>query len=273
MGIAGPVYAAHQQGRATDAQTRAAAEANAEARRQFDLNRADTAPYRSVGTGALGLLAQLYGIGVPATQGEFDEQAYLAANPDVARDPYFATRAKEHYEQHGAAEGRQAHYSGGTAAIAAGAPNMSVFTESPDYQFNLAENQKALDRSLASRGRALSGAGVREGLRYASGMASNEFGSFYNRLANLAGLGQAGVAQSGAAGLNAANTIGANTIGAANARASGYQNVGQIFQNASANTANNVALFSQLWGGGGRYSNSSGYAGAGSYNGGGLRVV
>ena len=78
MGIAGPIYAARQQRRATDAQTRAAEDANAEQRRQFDLTREDTRPYREVGVGALSRLTGLYGVQM------FDEAAYLRNNPDVA---------------------------------------------------------------------------------------------------------------------------------------------------------------------------------------------
>lgn len=103
-----------------------------------------------------------------------------------------------------------------------GKPDMSVFFESPDYQFNLAEGQKAMDRSLAARGRALSGAGVREGVRYASGMASREYGAFVDRLLQQAGLGSTGIGASASAGANTANMVGNAAMNAANARGSAY---------------------------------------------------
>jgi hypothetical protein len=132
------------------------------------------------------------------------------------------------------------------ASGAAGSPNMSVFFESPDYQFNLAEGQKAIDRSLAARGRTLSGAGVKEGIRYASGMASNEYGNFYNRLANLAGIGQAATNSTAAAGANAANNISQNHLFSAQARANGYMNTGQAVNNGVQGGLQNYMLYQYL---------------------------
>jgi hypothetical protein len=98
------------------------------------------------------------------------------------------------------------------------------FFQSPGYQFNLAEGQKAIDRSLAARGKSLSGAGVKEGIRYASGMASREYGSFVDRLLASAGLGTTGAAASANAGTNSAAMVGNASMNAGNARASGYAN-------------------------------------------------
>jgi len=36
----------------------------------------------------------------------FDEASYLAANPDVAKDPYYSQNAAQHYVEHGRGEGR-----------------------------------------------------------------------------------------------------------------------------------------------------------------------
>jgi hypothetical protein len=55
------------------------------------------------------------------------------------------------------------------------------FQQSPGYQFQLSEGQKALDRSLAARGLGLSGAGVKEGIRYATGLASQDYNNYFNQ--------------------------------------------------------------------------------------------
>lgn len=102
--------------------------------------------------------------------------------------------------------------------------DMTPFTQSPGYQFNLAQGQQAIDRSLAARGKSLSGQGVKEGIRYASGLASNEFGPFYDRLLASAGLGTTGAAASANAGANMASNVGNASMAAGNARASGYAN-------------------------------------------------
>lgn len=182
----------------------------AESQRQFDLVRADTAGQRAIGDSAINRLGRLYGLNTSAPQ--------PAAAPAYGFDPmlgYFPTSAPQ-----------------AAAPTPQAGPDMSAFTESPDYQFNLAEGQKAIDRSLAARGKGLSGAAVREGVRYASGMASNEFGNFYNRLAGLAGLGQAGINTSANAGANSASTIANANANAGAARSSAYMTGAQGVNNA-----------------------------------------
>lgn len=173
--------------------------------RQYDQTRQDFGQQRAIGGGATSLLSRLYGISTPGTPGEFDSQAYLAANPDVAASDWFRGNPEAHYQQYGQAEGRQAVYNGATPATQGGAPDMTAFTESPDYQFNLQQGQQAIDRSLAARGRTLSGAGVKEGVRYASGLASGQYSDYTNRLMQIAGLGSAATSATAGAGANMAN--------------------------------------------------------------------
>lgn len=110
----------------------------------------------------------------------------------------------------------------GMAGGTPGKPDMSVFFESPDYQFNLNEGQKAIDRSAAARGGLLSGGAVREGARYASGLASREYSNFVDRLMQQAGLGATGIGASASAGANTAGMVGNAAINGANARGSAY---------------------------------------------------
>lgn len=71
------------------------------------------------------------------------------------------------------------------------------FESDPGYQFRLSEGQKALERSLASRGLSQSGAALKAAQEYGQGLASQTYQDAYNRylaqnsqLANLAGMGQ-----------------------------------------------------------------------------------
>jgi hypothetical protein len=85
------------------------------------------------------------------------------------------------------------------------------FTETPGYQFRLAEGIKAIDRSAAAKGVLFSGRQVKDVQRYGEGLASNEFANFQNRLYDISGLGlSAGSAQSGIQ--PNINTGGANAI-------------------------------------------------------------
>jgi hypothetical protein len=237
---------AHSAGKAAKAGSKAADQASAEQARQYDQTREDFAPYREVGAGALSQLAKLYGIASPGAGGFFSEQQYLALNPDVAADPWASKNAKEHWDRFGRFSGHKSGMVGGTPGNPGGAPDNSGFFQSPDYQFNLDQGQQAIDRSLAARGKSLSGAGVKEGVRYASGMASQEFGNFYNRLANLAGIGQSSTGSTAAAGANAANNIGQNHLFAGQSRANGYMQAGQAINNGVQGGISNYMLSQYL---------------------------
>jgi hypothetical protein len=253
------VYGSRQAGKAAQ---RGADSATAESARQFDLIRGDTAGLRSTQSSALDTLASLYGWAPPSQAQFNDSGRELVMSqggiPTVdaqryANDPAYkyawdktleAERANPLWRR----QDQSTFYAKATDAdwnrindlmarnladyraqnpqaptgAGSGTPNMGAFFTSPDYQFNLGEGQKAIDRSLASRGRALSGAGVKEGERFASGLASREYGSFVDRLLAAAGLGTTGTSISANAGMNSAGQIGAAQINAGNARASAY---------------------------------------------------
>lgn len=64
------------------------------------------------------------------------------------------------------------------------------FMTGPDYQFRMNEGVRAMDSSAAQRGMLLSGNQLRSLQEYGQGMASSEFGNYYNRMAGIAGLSQ-----------------------------------------------------------------------------------
>jgi hypothetical protein len=107
------------------------------------------------------------------------------------------------------------------------------FETSPGYQFRMDEGIKAFDRSASAKGQLSSGGTGKALTRYAQGVASDEFGSYASRLAQLAGAGQQATGSTAAAGASTASNI-SNTLmagakmqgnaiqNAATARASGY---------------------------------------------------
>ncbi len=123
---------------------------------------------------------------------------------------------------------------------------MSGFIASPDYQFNLAEGQNAVDRSAAARSGLLSGRAVKEGQRVATGIASREYGSYVQRLMQQAGLGAQGVSTSAGAGLTTAANIGDASMAAGNARASSYLGAGESVNNAVQGGVANLLLSKYL---------------------------
>jgi len=132
-----------------------------------------------------------------------------------------------------------------TASSTAG-PDMSAFFTSPDYQFNLQEGQKAIDNSAAARGGLLSGAAVKAGERYASGLASREYSSFVDRLMQQAGLGSTGIGMSASAGANASNNISNAYINNGANRANAYLTGANAINNGLQGTASNLLLMKYL---------------------------
>ena len=113
------------------------------------------------------------------------------------------------------------------------ADTSAILKNDPSYQFRLKQGQQQLDRSSAARGMGYSGAQIKAAQDYGQGMASTEFGNYYNRLAGLAQGGQQAAGSMAQAGgqyaNNASNTFGnlsnaqTGILGQqANARASGY---------------------------------------------------
>lgn len=113
------------------------------------------------------------------------------------------------------------------------------FQTDPGYQFRFEEGMRALDRGAAARGGLLSGGYGRRAIRYGQDYASNEYSNVYNRIANIAGLGQ--VANSSAANAalyggaamgRAAADSGINSaygaIGRGNAAANAINQLGQV---------------------------------------------
>lgn len=221
-------YSARQGAKA---QQRGADASTAELARQYDQTREDFAPWRNTGTQALNALNRLFGFGTEPSGGYFSEQLYLQQNPDVAADPWASKNAQEHWERFGRFEGRQSPLVGGTPGTPAGAPDMSGFFASPDYNFRRTEGMRGIENSFAARGGAQSGNALRALTEFNSNLAAGEFGNYFNRLAGLAGVGQTATNQTASYGAQAAQGAAQNHLYAGNARASGiagqYNALGQ----------------------------------------------
>lgn len=237
--------AAKEQGKAADQQV-------AESQRQYDTTRADYAPWRAAGTGALGKLSQAYGIETPGTT---DWGAYVQANPDAlanwnsltsAQKAQFNNDISQFGQYHYQADGSRRDLSKFTTGASTGTPDYSGFEASPGYQFRLSEGQKAIERSAAARGGLNSGATMKALERFAQGTASDEFNRYVGGLQSMAGLGQNAQNATTAAGQQSSQNI-INAYGnAGNARASSYANTGSAI-----NSGINNVLSAYLMGSGG----------------------
>lgn len=93
----------------------------------------------------------------------------------------------------------------------------AAFQVDPGYQWRVEKGENALTRAAAARGLLGSGKYLKDAMRFNQGEASQEFGNAYNRLTNLAGLGQTATQSSADYLTQGANAQAAGRVGQANA--------------------------------------------------------
>lgn len=129
----------------------------------------------------------------------------------------------------------------GTGALgtigALNAGDFSAFQASPDYQFRMDQSLQGLDRTAAAQGGVSGGGADADRIALAGGLASGEYNNFYNRLYNLAALGQNAAVGAGSMGQQTASNIG-NLLGQG-AAAQGNAAIGSA--NAWSNAAGGLA--------------------------------
>lgn len=276
---------------AANISAQASREATAAQERMFNRNVDLQEPWRQAGVSSLADLLRFSGQApqwlrdkytttnmVDANDANFDAAAYLRANPDVAASSAFKHDPFSHWEKYGKNEGRklalqnfdEQGFNTANAEYQKTNPLSSLLENTPGYQFRMEQGNKALERSAAARGGLLSGRQLMAQQRFGQGLASDEYGNQWNRLASLAGIGQTATNNLGTMGANYANAIGnigmtnaANmgnaALAGANARGSFYQGLG--------NTAGQALGWSQLLrpsgGGGADFWGDAGYSNAG----------
>jgi hypothetical protein len=147
------------------------------ARDQRMENRVDASPYMAAGRGGLNELGRLFGWGSLETGGGHDQWRF-------STDPYGGSAAGQTFAPDGS------KLNALTAMYGAPLPTNPNFTRlnvpttfeaDPGYAFRQSEGLKALDRSALSRGKALSGEQGKALEEYNSGLASQEYGNWWNR--------------------------------------------------------------------------------------------
>lgn len=111
------------------------------------------------------------------------------------------------------------------------------FENSPDYLFARDQGIQSLDRSAAAKGSLYSGGQSADLAKFASGLASQNLSTYYNRLTGLASMGQGASTNLGSIGAGAAGQIG--NFNLAGAQAQGQSAYDQA--NANTNLVNNLS--------------------------------
>lgn len=118
----------------------------------------------------------------------------------------------------------------GQQALATMTPQVTgTFQGSPGYQFQQAEGMRMLNNRLAGMGLSNSGQAQRAALQYSQGLAAQDYGNYWNRLAGLAGIGQTATGQGVQAGQQF-GALGGQTM----------QNVGSALASGQAQQANAI---------------------------------
>lgn len=148
-----------------------------------------------------------------------------------------------------------------------GGPNWQQFLNTPDYQWARDQGNMATTNLLSAQGNLLSGSGLTSLTNFGQGLASQQFGNYFNRLNAMSQTG-ANVASNS---LNAAtaqgNAIGANYNNQGATAASGIVGSANALSQGITGAGNNLLLASMM-----RGRNPSGYQNnpAGGQGGGGL---
>lgn len=280
----GAIYSSDQAKGSQQAGTQKAIDAS---NTQFNSSQSALAPYRDAGTAALGRLQSLLGMGPgssvatsgPIDRNQFDAQAYLAANPDLAKnagDAHFVQDPYSHYLQYGMKEGRQGYKFGDTPQQSAtSSPLLSKFTSAdlaadPVYnsglQFGMDEGTKAIERHASATGGYDSGASAKAIARFANDYGSTKAAdsrsrfvedqnNTFGKLSSIAGMGQGSTNIGVSAGANNASNLSALYSGQGNANAAASIAGGNAIgtgANSAANYYQQQQLLQQLSGGGQR---------------------
>ncbi len=237
----------------------------------YNQTRQDLSPYTNMGASALPVLASFLGPQGPinSTLGQLSS-LYGPQGPVNSN----LSQLQGLYGQNGPISSLMGLGPHGAAGM------MDQLRQYPGYQFAMDEGQRSLDRSAASRGTLLSGGQLRASQEFGQGLASQQFGNYYNQLgqygsglagvgnqlagygsglgglaaqygtygnsiAGLVNTGENAAAQTGNAGSAAASSVSNALTSGANAQANtlmtGAQGQSQAFQNAGTATASGYA--------------------------------
>lgn len=150
----------------------------------------------------------------------------------------------------------------GTGANGNQQPDYSSFYKDPSYQFAQSQGELGIERGANARGLNLSGGTLKDLATFNSGLASQQYGNYFNRLMGLSQLGQASAAGSAANGTAAAGQVGNSMQAVGQAQASGIVGGANAITGGINSGTQNALLAGYLG------KNASGYGGSAAWGGG-----
>ncbi len=107
--------------------------------------------------------------------------------------------------------------------------------QTPGYQFRYQTGLNQVSNTQAARNRSLGGRAIKELSDYGQGAASQEYGQEYNRLSNLAGLGQTASTNLAQFGINQGTSLATLAQGQGSIDANYYNNMNNVLQGSIGN--------------------------------------
>jgi hypothetical protein len=138
--------------------------------------------------------------------------------------------------------------------------SLAAFTASPDYQFALQQGTQAMQRSAAAGGTLISGGQLKAGQEFGQGLASQQYGNYYNRLLSLSQLGQSAASGISNSAIQSGAQIGNSIQAGGQATASGIVGSANAISGGLTGATGGVttaALLSKLGGNSGSLSSYS----------------
>ncbi len=139
----------------------------------------------------------------------------------------------------------------GADGQAGGTPDYSGFYNSPDYNFAFDQGRKATQNVLSAQGNLLSGSGLAALTNFGQGLASQQYGNYFNRLLSLSNLGAQSAGNLAGVNANMGQSIGNTQQGIGQAQASGIVGSANAITGAINSAAGNLMTGNFLRGGGG----------------------
>lgn len=246
IGAGGALLSSRSQSNAAKSAASASQQATdaaiAEQRRQYDLARSDQQPWLQTGGAALGQLGRLYSLNgaqgsvtQPQTQPMQHGGYGYGANPEIGSFQSnqlndLSTGAVPAMMGGGAPIVQTTFQDPTALAAQAGAGQggqYDTFWQSPDYQYRMNEQMRALTARNSALGIQDSGAAQLSALRASGNLASSEFNNYANRLSALAGVGQTAAQNNAQSGANFAGNVGNYLQNNAQNLSSSYAQQGQ----------------------------------------------
>ena len=119
-------------------------------------------------------------------------------------------------------------------------PDYSQFYNSPDYGFAQSQGELGLTRQENATGMNLSGGALKDFDTFNQGLASQQFGNYFNRLLSLSQMGQSATSAAASYGSNYMNTNANLATGNANSNNASANSIGNTIQGIGQSQASGV---------------------------------